>query len=77
MTVQEKLESLVFSETERALIRKWLNETPSRSRYALPGTASASLLYPERYNVGVTGDGVQHRAARGGSVNVGGKVHAD
>ena len=59
MTVQEKLESLAFSETERALIRKWLNETPSRSKYALPGTASASLLYPERYSVGVTaGDGV-------------------
>ncbi len=30
MTVQEKLESLAFSETERALIRKWMNETPRR-----------------------------------------------
>ncbi len=35
MTVQEKLESLVFSETERALIRKWMNETPSPSRMRL------------------------------------------
>ncbi len=35
MTVQEKLESLAFSETERALIRKWLNETPSRPRSRL------------------------------------------
>ena len=32
MTIQEKLETLMFSECERVLIRKWIKETPSRPR---------------------------------------------
>ncbi len=56
MTVREKLEALAFSESERALIRKWMDETPSRPRFALPGAAAASLLYPDRRSVRVSGD---------------------
>ncbi len=56
MTVREKLEALAFSESERALIRKWMDETPSRPRFALPGAAATSVLYPDRRSVRVSGD---------------------
>ncbi len=57
MTVREKLEALALSESERLLIRKWMDETPSRPRFALPGAAATSLLYPDRRGVRVSGDG--------------------
>ena len=57
MTVREKLEALAFSESERALIRKWMDESPSRPRFALPGAVATSLSYPDRRSVRVYGDG--------------------